>query len=66
MRFVDYILRSERTHKDLARQLGVSRSMITQIVAGTKRPSLQLCRRVLIATQGQVTADDLIDEFTDD
>ena len=66
MRFVDYILRSERTHEDLARQLGVSRSMITQIVAGTNRPRLQLCRRVLIATQGQVTADDLIDEFTDD
>ena len=66
MGFVEYILRSGRTHDDLARQLGVSRSMVTQIVAGRKRPSLQLCRRVLIATRGQVTADDLIAEFGDE
>ena len=66
MNFKDFISRTSRTHDQLAQQLGCSRATITSIAIGRRKPSLSLCRRILIASGGQVTADELIAEFTDD
>tara|TARA_R110000744_G_scaffold19114_2_gene50681 strand:+ start:196 stop:396 length:201 start_codon:yes stop_codon:yes gene_type:complete len=66
MRFKDYIVQSEHTHDQLALMIGCARVTITQISQGKRRPSLSLCRRILLVAKGQVTADDLIAEFGHD
>ena len=63
MHFTDYIKGCGRTHNDLATQLGVSRSYVTMLANGQKRPSWQVARRILVIAQGQVTADDLVAEY---
>ena len=66
MQFKQFISRTERTHGQLAQRLGCSRSTITAIAMGRRKPSLSLCRRILIVSEGQITADDLIAEFGND
>ena len=63
MYFTDFIKGCGRTHGDLAAQLGVSRSYVTMLSNGQKRPSWQVARRILVIAQGQVTADDLVAEY---
>jgi DNA-binding XRE family transcriptional regulator len=66
MNFKDFISRTDRTHDQIAQQLGCSRATITSIAIGRRKPSLSLCRRILIVSGGQVTADELISEFGSD
>jgi DNA-binding XRE family transcriptional regulator len=66
MQFTQFIHSCGRTHNDLAQQLGVSRSYVTMLANGQKRPSWQVARRILVIAQGQVTADDLIAEYSGD
>jgi|8_EtaG_2_1085327.scaffolds.fasta_scaffold03317_2 DNA-binding XRE family transcriptional regulator len=63
MNFSHFIKTCGATHNDLAQQLGVSRSYITMLANGQKRPSWQVARRILVIAQGQVTADDLVAEY---
>ncbi len=63
MNFTNYIKTCGATHNDLAQQLGVSRSYVTMLANGQKRPSWRVARRILVIAQGQVTADDLVAEY---
>ncbi len=63
MNFTVFIKTCGATHNDLAQQLGVSRSYVTMLANGQKRPSWQVARRILVIAQGQVTADDLVAEY---
>ena len=63
MHFTDFIKTCGATHNDLAQQLGVSRSYVTMLANGQKRPSWRVARRILVIAQGQVTADDLVAEY---
>lgn len=58
-----FIARSGRTHAELAHQLGVSRSYVTMLSHGTKRPGWCIARRILLMAQGQITADEMVAEF---
>lgn len=52
--------RKHKTQDDLAQSLGVSQSYISLLVARKKRPSLPLAKRIVEATGGEVTYDDLV------
>jgi len=54
-----------RTHRNIATELQVSRSFITQIIRGSKRPSVRLMRRIRDVSGGEVSANELLDEFAD-
>ena len=58
-----FIARSGRTHAELAHQLGVTRSYVTKMANGTKRPGWCVARRILLIAQGQITADEMVNEF---
>jgi transcriptional regulator with XRE-family HTH domain len=58
-----FIARSGRTHAELAHQLGVTRSYVTMLANGTKRPGWCVARRILLIAQGQITADEMVNEF---
>lgn len=61
--FKDYVQTSPRSYTSFAQQLGVCRATINHIMAGRRKPSLKLCRRIVVMAQGQVTADELLHEF---
>lgn len=63
MYFKDYVKQTGRSYESIANQLGVCRATINHIVAGRRRPSLKLCRRIVLIARGAVTADELLDEF---
>jgi DNA-binding XRE family transcriptional regulator len=66
MNFKTYIDRCGRSQADLAQQLGVTKSYISYISSGKRKPSWSLARRILLIAQGQITADELVAEFGDD
>jgi transcriptional regulator with XRE-family HTH domain len=57
---------SGKTHNQIAQDLEVSRSFITQIISGSKKPSIKTMRRIRDLSEGQVSADELLDEFAVD
>jgi len=65
MYFSHYIEVCGDTHETLARRFGCTRSMITQIRSGKKKPSINMMSRIINATSGDVSADDLIREFSE-
>tara|TARA_R100001082_G_scaffold78926_2_gene46360 strand:- start:1934 stop:2149 length:216 start_codon:yes stop_codon:yes gene_type:complete len=66
MYFTQWIARSGKTQGAIAHQLGVTRSYINMIAAGKKKPSWTVASRILEITHGEVTANDLIAEFSVD
>jgi len=66
MYFTHWIAKSGRTQQAIAHQLGVSRPYVNMLKAGKKRPSWRIASRILEITQGEVTANDLIAEFSVD
>ncbi len=66
MQFKQYIRQSGKTQGAIAHQLNVSRSYINMIAAGKKKPSWTVASRILEITHGEVTANDLIAEFSAD
>jgi transcriptional regulator with XRE-family HTH domain len=64
MYFTEWV--SGRTHSAIAQDLHVSRSFITQIISGSKKPSIKTMRRIRDLSEGEVSADELLDEFAVD
>jgi len=51
-----YLKETKRTKADMARELGVSKSYMTELCSGEKTPGLQLALRIQAATGGLVPA----------
>ena len=66
MHFKQWIRQSGKTQGAIAHQLNVTRSYINMIAAGKKKPSWTVASRILEITHGEVTANDLIAEFSAD
>tara|TARA_R110000824_G_scaffold157544_5_gene330999 strand:- start:593 stop:796 length:204 start_codon:yes stop_codon:yes gene_type:complete len=66
MHFKQWIRQSGKTQGAIAHQLGVTRSYINMIAAGKKKPSWKIASHILEITHGEVTANDLIAEFSAD
>lgn len=63
MRFTEWA--EGQTHRSVAEQLDLSRSYITNMLNGSRTPSVSVIRRMRDCSDGQVSADELIDEFAD-
>ena len=65
MQFRDFVAR--RTHQQVATQLGLSRSHVSQLVSvpPKRTPSVDVMHRILLIANGEITADELIAEFID-
>jgi len=50
------------TIKEFSHKIGISRSHLHQIIAGTRNPSSSLARVIEIETGGEVTAKELLGE----
>ena len=66
MHFKSWIEKNGQTQGQIAHRLGVTRPYISMIAAGKKKPSWSVAARILEITQGEVTANDLIAEFSVD
>lgn len=56
----EYLFRKRITQVDFAKKLGVSRSHLSQIIAGTKHPSRKLAKKIEEETNGHVTALEML------
>jgi 3,4-dihydroxy 2-butanone 4-phosphate synthase/GTP cyclohydrolase II len=54
-----YLAEHRLTHEAFARQIGVTTSAVTKLVAGT-RPSWPTMERIVAATSGAVTPNDFL------
>jgi transcriptional regulator with XRE-family HTH domain len=61
--FKQWAKQSGESHEGIAKMLGVSRPHITQIIAGKKRPSLKLIQQIILASNGKLKAEQLVNEF---
>lgn len=57
MKLKIYLCAHNITQTDFAKQLGVSRSHLTTIIGGKLKPSKTLANLIEILTDGEVTAD---------
>jgi len=60
MKLQDYLKKYSIRQAELSRILRVSQAHVNNILKGRKSPSIQLIKRIKEATEGNVTADDLI------
>lgn len=60
MKLGKYLKKQGITQKKFAEMVDVARPLITQIIGGTKNPSLLLAKRIEKASNGMVTTDDLV------
>ena len=62
--FQNWVAQSNMTQEVIAKRLGVSRAYVNQLSRHKKTPSLQVVRNILLISNGSLTAEDLILEFT--
>tara|TARA_R100001594_G_scaffold19178_2_gene37402 strand:+ start:355 stop:567 length:213 start_codon:yes stop_codon:yes gene_type:complete len=61
--FANWIRSEKLTHEKAARLLQVSRPFISQILAGKKKPSLKLIKKIVAVSDGKVTAHAMINDY---
>ena len=54
------MVRPDLTYAALARKVGVSPQFLCDIVKGRARPGLETLQKIILATDGSVTLDDLL------
>jgi transcriptional regulator with XRE-family HTH domain len=54
MTLSDYLSQSQITQREFARDVGVSKSHLNEIIRGVKRPSPEVARRISDRTRGEV------------
>lgn len=58
----EYLFYKEKSITDFAKELMISRSYMNKIVLGQKKPSRLLAKEIERATNGEVTAEELLKE----
>ena len=66
MYFSQWMASTSRSQTSVAHQLAVTRSYVNMILQGRRKPSWEVAARILAITHGEVTANDLIAEFSED
>ena len=61
MQLSEYLKKHSLTYETFGKMVGVSSPHITNILSGKKRPSIELAKRIEIATNKAVRLDDLIE-----
>ena len=61
MQLRDWAERQKLSQRALARLLDVAPSTICRLYGGDRSPSAGLIRKIVIATKGDVSADELVD-----
>jgi transcriptional regulator with XRE-family HTH domain len=56
----EYLFKKRITQVDFAKQLGISRGHLGQILHSTKHPSRKLAKKIEEETEGKVTAVELL------
>lgn len=59
MQIADYLRKHDLTASDLARTLGITRSMVSHLIAGRRSPSALLAKEIDRATKGRVAKHEL-------
>ena len=57
----DYLKKHSLTQSQFAEKVNVAQPHIARIISGSRRPSIELLKRIEIETDGEVTLDDLIE-----
>jgi transcriptional regulator with XRE-family HTH domain len=57
-----YAAETAKTHAELAEEIGLSRSYVTEILSGTRRPGRKAIEKIADATNGAVPAQSWFDE----
>ena len=60
MSLKSFIERSGLKPAQFARKAGISKSYLSEILAGERRPSPQLAEKIAKATKGEVSAESLV------
>tara|TARA_R110000782_G_scaffold196100_1_gene285486 strand:+ start:3392 stop:3607 length:216 start_codon:yes stop_codon:yes gene_type:complete len=66
MYFSQWMASTSRSQTSVAHQLAVTRSYVNMILQGRRKPSWEVAARILAITHGEVTANDLVAEFSAD
>lgn len=61
MKLIDYLHRERLTATAFAERIAVPPSTITRLLAGERSPRLDLLKKVMIGTDGEVTPNDFVD-----
>jgi len=56
----EYLFRTKKKITDFAKEIGYGRGYITEIINGTKTPGKHLAKTIEHATNGEVTAEELM------
>lgn len=59
MTFKEWYLRSNKTQRQIARDLGVGHEWISRIITGARTPGLKLMIKITAYTNGEVTFEEL-------
>ena len=62
----EYIDSNSMTMADFGQRVGVSQSQVSRLLSGGAKPSLETIRQIKRVTNGEITADDWIDELEDE
>jgi transcriptional regulator with XRE-family HTH domain len=62
MKLQDYLKAKRISQARFARRVGMSRSGVSRLIAGNRYPSPETLRKVFLATDGEVKANDFYDQ----
>ena len=62
--FKNWISTHNYSHDSVAKRLGVSRAYVSQLAHYKKTPSLHTVKAILLISNGELKAEDLVNEFT--
>lgn len=67
MQLDEYLFRKKQTNKAFAELIGISRTHLQDILSKRRRPSVDLAKKIEMATEGKVTKEELLfpEEFED-
>lgn len=55
----EYLFKKKIKHEDFAKRVGTTRRTLFYIMAGTSNPKFSLIKKIVEATNGQVTYEDI-------
>ncbi len=60
MRLDLWLFLNKTTKKDFAKEIGISRGHLQEIVSGKRRPSIKLAKKIEELTEGKVTKEEML------
>ena len=60
MNLREYLFKKKIKHEDFAKKVGINRSTLHRIMSGISDPSLSLATKIVKATKGQVSYEEIV------